>query len=133
MSAEENQPSVEAGEKQLCISCTEPNEVDAHFCKRCGAPLSPFAMINPFESLFAEGYIYRRAAEEPRRLITVLGIWVLFGVPGLTCLVLMPFGNLDLSGNVMLGSMPFFSLAMIWRTTRNYLRWKKVPLLKEEA
>ncbi len=136
MSAGQNQSEQQLDERQLCTSCTEPNVVDAHFCQRCGAPLSPFAMITPFERLFAEGFIYRRAAEEPRRLITVLGIWVLFGIPGLTCLTFATIGlagSPDLAGAAMLGLMPLFSLAIIWKTMRNYLHRKKKPVIQEET
>lgn len=91
-------------------------------------------MIGPFERLLAEGFIYRRAAEQPRRLITVIGIWVLFGVPGLTCLLFAAMSDVpEMAGTAVLGIMPIISLAMIWKTTRNYINRKKHFMFEEEA
>jgi ribosomal protein L40E len=71
-------------ERQLCISCVAPNDPAAHFCVKCGAPLTSYAATAPFEHLFAEGHVYRQAAERPQRLIVVLGIWLIFGGLALT-------------------------------------------------
>src|SRR3954451_837470 len=78
MSQEIPKPSPESEEKQLCLSCMAPNEPTAHFCAKCGAPLSSYASTGPFESLFSEGAVYRQAAERPRSFIVVLGIWLIF-------------------------------------------------------
>lgn len=48
------------------------------FCGSCGAPLTTFASTLPFERTLAEGYAYRQAVESPRKLIVVLGIWMIF-------------------------------------------------------
>jgi ribosomal protein L40E len=78
------QAEAEMEEKQLCLSCLFPNTTSANFCAKCGAPLSSYAATGPFEHLFAEGYVYREAAEKPRSLIVVLGIWLIFGFMALT-------------------------------------------------
>jgi len=83
----------EADEKQLCTSCTIPNEVNANFCVNCGAPLSSYANIAPFERLFSEGFIYRQAAQNPRKLIVVLGVWLIFGVVGMGGLIIIGLGQ----------------------------------------
>jgi hypothetical protein len=36
----------------------------------------------PIERIFAQGYLFRQAAEHPTKLITVIGIWGLFLIPG---------------------------------------------------
>src|SRR3954464_15103851 len=79
---EQSNPEV-AEEKQLCANCMFPNYPEAHFCAKCGAPLSSYASTGPFESLFAEGHIYRQATEQPRKLVVVFGIWLIFGIPAL--------------------------------------------------
>jgi hypothetical protein len=84
MSSEIHQHLPESDEKQLCTSCMTPNEPTAHFCIKCGAPLSSFATFAPFERLFAEGFIYRQAVDSPRKMIVVLGIWLIFGTIGLS-------------------------------------------------
>jgi hypothetical protein len=134
MSTEADQHSSEQKGEQLCTSCTAPNEPSAHFCAKCGAPLSSFAMIAPFERLFAEGFIYRQAANHPRNLITVLGVWFIFGLTALVGLVILvaatQSADVGLGAaivGVVFGVAVFgVSLAMIWRTTRNYLKRNKI-------
>jgi len=115
-----HQPA-ESDEKPLCLNCLFPNEAATHFCVECGAPLTSYAATGPFEHLFAEGHAYRQAAERPRRLIVVLGIWLIFGMLALGggMLLLVPPHDVE---DVAAGA--FFvaiSLAMIWKTTQNYL------------
>jgi hypothetical protein len=38
------------------------NESIADFCRACGAPLSSIAAMDPYKQIFAQGWIYRRAA-----------------------------------------------------------------------
>src|SRR3954468_17407853 len=85
---EQSNPEV-AEEKQLCANCMFPNYPEAHFCTKCGAPLSSYASTGPFESIFAEGHVYRQAVEKPRSLTVVLGIWILFGLMALTGVMLL--------------------------------------------
>jgi hypothetical protein len=68
-----------SSEKQLCTACLFPNEPFAHFCTKCGAPISSYVAIAPFESAFAQGYVFRQAAERPRSLVVLVGIWLIFG------------------------------------------------------
>jgi len=128
MSIEVHQDLSEPNEEQLCTSCATANEPTADFCIKCGAPLSSFSMIAPFERMFAEGFIYRQAANHPRSLITVLGVWLIFGMLALVGLVVMvlPFqsrggGLVAIIVTVVFGAaMIAVSFVMIWKTTRNY-------------
>src|SRR6516162_1962936 len=88
-SEEPNQETPEAVEKQLCVSCMAQNEPSAHFCAKCGAPLTSYASTGPFESIFAEGSAYRAAAERPQKLVVVLGIWLIFGPMALAGLLMV--------------------------------------------
>ena len=109
----------ESKEKQLCLSCLSPNEPTAHFCAKCGAPLSSYAATGPFESLLAEGHVYRSAAERPRNGIVVIGMWLIFGTVGLV-------GGITLARDAEVGSsltgavMLLVAVALLWRTTWNY-------------
>ncbi|MBI5385205.1 MAG: hypothetical protein HZA90_11035 [Verrucomicrobia bacterium] len=115
------QPTAEADEKQLCVSCMFPNEPSAHFCAKCGAPLSSYAATGPFESLFAEGHVYRQAAERPRSLIVVLGVWLIFGMMALAGLVVAFMGRDMGIGYTAFGALILaISVVLIWKTTRNY-------------
>jgi zinc-ribbon domain len=127
MSSEIHQQPPDPIEEQLCTCCAAPNRPTANFCAKCGAPLNPLVMISPFERLFSEGFIYRQATEHPRKLITVLGIWFLFGMValgGLMITILAVSASMDLATliEVILGSAIIaFSLLIILKTTRNYL------------
>ena len=115
-----------SAENQLCVSCMFPNEAEAHFCAKCGAPLTSYAATGPFESLFAEGHVYRQAAENPRSFIVVLGMWILFGALGLIGVLFVAVDRDSGFGYVLSGAfLLVLSLAVIARTTCNYFTGKK--------
>jgi hypothetical protein len=114
-----SQKPSEMEEKQLCVNCVFPNDPEAHFCGKCGAPLTSYAATGPFERIFAEGHLYRQAAERPRSFIVVVGIWIIFGTSALT-------GILFVAGDggpalVLIAVLILaVSLAMIAKTTRKF-------------
>ena len=115
-----------SNEKQLCLSCMFPNEPGAHFCAECGAPLTSYAATGPFESIFAEGHVYRQAAERPRSFIVVLGIWMIFGALALTGTMMIAGGRESGLGWIVVGTfLLLLSLVMIAKTTRNYFTGRK--------
>jgi hypothetical protein len=110
-----------------------PNEPSAHFCVKCGAPLTSYAATAPFESQFAQGHAFRQAAEQPRKLIVVLGVWMIFGPialagVGFICLNQAP-QDAEVGWRIFKALMGFILTAIpcliIWKTTRNYLMRKK--------
>ena len=110
-----------ANAQQLCVSCLALNDPATHLCRKCGAPLSSYASTGPFESLFAEGSVYRAAAERPQKLVVVMGVWMLFGMMSLAGVLLILIGRDTGFGYALGGAfMLAISLAMIWKTTRNY-------------
>jgi hypothetical protein len=114
MSTEVHQDSLEPHEEQLCTSCTAPNAPSADFCVKCGAPLSSFSFIDPFKGPFAEGIIYSQVADHPRSLITVFGIWLIFGAMAVAALMIMVIGFQD-PGSSLAGTIGrvFFGVAII--------------------
>jgi hypothetical protein len=72
------------------------------FCAECGAPMTSYAAIGPFEHIFAEGHVYRQAAERPRSFIAVLGIWIIFGVMALAGAAMLFIGREPVIGAVIL-------------------------------
>jgi hypothetical protein len=116
-----SQASGEPDEKQLCVGCMFPNEPSVHFCAKCGAPMSSYAATGPFESLFAEGHVYRQASERPRSFVVVLGIWIIFGIMVMGGVALLFIGREAGLQYVVAGAFLLpISLVMIWKTTRNY-------------
>jgi hypothetical protein len=121
---------MDGGEEQLCTGCTTPNEPTAHFCVKCGAPLSSYATFAPFERQFSEGFIYRDAANHPRKLIVVLGVWLIFGTMAVAGVFFLGFSsqgeNMSRILWALLGSATIaVSGTMIWKTTRNFLARKQ--------
>lgn len=70
----------------LCPSCLSPNHPTAHFCSKCGAPLTTYATTAPLESVLARGYCYRTAVSGRVPFVVVLGMWLIF-VPQITVTV----------------------------------------------
>src|SRR5580692_10018353 len=122
MEMETESQSPEPQPQQLCTSCGAPNPPSADFCVKCGAPISWYSKMGPFESIAARGFIWREAAERPRRLIVVVGMWLIFLPMAGTGLVFMQFGGTlwFLSGCGII----LIPLAIIARTTWNYLSGK---------
>ena len=112
-------------ETELCVQCVSPNRPGTNFCRSCGAPLSSYAATGPFESMLAEGNLYRRATEHPQRLIVVLGIWAIFTVSAWTG-ILMAVGGNGPFGIVLGGCLAAVSIFIIAKTTRNY-RKRSMP------
>jgi len=75
--------------------------------------------MGPFESIFAQGFIWREAAGRPRRLIVVLGMWLIFLPQAFSGLTLILEGG-KLWRLVGCGTF-LIPIAIIARTTWNYL------------
>lgn len=112
-------------EKQLCTNCGAPNSPSAHFCGGCGAPLSSYAGTGPFESLSAEGFIYRQATARPRSLIVVVGIWLMSGSMALADAITVVMKT-RIIPKIIGAAVAVISVVILWKTTRNYLTRKKV-------
>ena len=127
MSSDTHEQSSESDEKQLCVNCMTPNEPAAHFCAKCGAPLTSYAATGPFESLFAEGHVYRQAAERPRSFVVVLGVWLIFGAMASAGVILVVLSRDESFIFAVIGAFLLaISLVMIWKTTRNYFAKKQI-------
>ena len=122
MTTDLHQLSEESKQKQLCVSCLAPNDPTAHFCVKCAAPLSSYASTGPFERLFAEGAIYRQAAQRPRSLVVVLGVWLIFGAMAAAgVLSFLTSWESSFLVAILCAGILSLSVVMIWKTTRNYM------------
>ena len=81
--------------------------------------------MGPFETIFAQGFIYREAAQRPRRFIAVLGIWMIFLPQAFLGLALIVSDARSLFGELMGVVAIFIAVGIIGRTTSNYLAAKK--------
>ena len=48
---------------RACSVCGELNLLTADFCRKCGAPVGSYSALKPVETIFAEGFLYRRAIQ----------------------------------------------------------------------
>ena len=62
---------------ELCVCCVRPHYPDDLFCHRCGAPVHGLATLLPFERIFAEGFVMRRAAENPPSRFVVFCLFLI--------------------------------------------------------
>ena len=125
-------------ENELCIHRVQPNAPLVKFCRHCRAPLHPLAAINPFERIYATGFIWRTAAQKPHRLIVVIGVYLYF-LPTLLCNALMLrelyrgvyFQQINAAMLVIITPLILpsllFSLIVV-RTTWNYIKQKDLLL-----
>lgn len=117
-------------EQPVCLSCLQPNAIEDHFCRKCGAPLDSYAATAPFEKIFAMGHSFRQATEGKPRLIVVIGVWLIF-LPALMIYLLNLVLPLFRSESIVSGifSLPIAGLCalMIILCTRRYLRSRPNP------
>ena len=120
--------------KPICIYCLEVVEEHAVFCPHCRAPLSFISAAVPYYNIFAERFILQAAVQKPRSLLSVVGIWVLFGNYLLSGLFLSFFTFVEFRSAISMENL--FSLAPllfyglvgsigIFLSTSNYLAWRK--------
>jgi len=127
----------------LCIHCLKPVGHNANFCIHCRAPLGFLAGAVPYYSVFAEGFILRTAVTHPRNLMTVLGVWIIFGnylIMGLALLWVSLSVSLILRDSwvtyyllAMYAGMVLVGASGVIRCTRNFASYKPVVSLDDEV
>jgi hypothetical protein len=123
----------------ICLHCAAELVGRTHFCPECGCPVTPEAASMPYESVLARGFLAREASSKPRKLIVVLGMWLMM-LPaflifslGFVVMFLSLLGflgptnrNRDIPGSVfgMIVSAAIASITgtLLYKTTRNYLK-----------
>jgi hypothetical protein len=121
----------------VCPHCIADNDESACFCHRCFTPLKAHAEIDPMYRIYSEWNTYRKAIAAPTRLITVIGMYLIFGPGFMAMAAMMFFGCIAIFDNpgdlftvygfgVLLVAL--FAVAQIgmygtvlYRVTNNYL------------
>jgi hypothetical protein len=116
-------------ERELCRTCLTPNPPGAAFCRDCGAPLSSYASTAPFESVFAEGHVYRSAVERPHKPVVLAGVWLQFGGIGLVGAITLYFGLTSAGPLEMLMGIVILAVSatVLCRATWNYFKQRRKP------
>jgi len=109
----------------ICPACLAELTDGCSFCPACAAPVSPTAAMAPFERVLAEGYIYRQAISAPRRLIVIVGVWVIFLVFFITGVVMIASewfaGESSLLYRLEGSFLLLIGVLGLYHATRNYL------------
>jgi hypothetical protein len=126
----------ETEHQPFCHKCGTEYAPGTNFCGTCGMPLSLIATIGPYETILARGFAYREATNNPRKLIVVIGMLMIFGplfilaTLGLRATVVALISGQANWGDQLLvvpfaiGGM-YVSWRMISKTLRNYFRMKR--------
>ncbi|MEI7837995.1 MAG: hypothetical protein WCK05_16460 [Planctomycetota bacterium] len=136
-----------AGASPVCSYCAEPLAPLSHFCPKCSAPASALVTMDPMGLIYTEGWAYRRAVDKPR-LMALVGMWLIFGLPLAVAavffwIVLRPmelFSSRVEWGHFSLGDLAlclgaFFvvfapvilGVAILWKVTARYVRSRRTP------
>ena len=123
---DEKKPLDSDRELLVCPSCMQQNDEYADYCCKCSAPISPTVNFDPFKRIASQGWLYRTAASDSRRKITVIGIWLIF-VPYIIVILSFLF-SADPKEKYYFPILAFLLVLcvipgiIIFRTTLNYLR-----------
>ena len=117
-------------ERPVCPHCLEINDSDSPSCLRCGGPLLPIATVGPYERIATEGFVLREAATRPKRLIVVVGIWLLC-FPIVIVSAISVFSE-PCAGLVSL-LIAIIPAILIFKTTQNYLRHRRSEMLNNNV
>jgi hypothetical protein len=120
---------VPARETILCVSCLKENNQGEVFCRYCNAALGLTDNPDPIQRTAHEGAVYSKAVEGKPTRIVLIGVWLLF----FPVLVFCATSAVSLAFGGEAGSISFvlfwvliivslFSLTMIYKVTRNYLK-----------
>jgi hypothetical protein len=120
----------------LCPNCQEENEIERIYCKNCNYPIGTNATTDPVQSAIAEGTGIGKGIKSPKKLIIVIGMWLLFGVFAVVYLFLATMtlaDNLLNPMGILLTVLAIIFLAIAIFTTINYGKYrKKLETEKEE-
>ena len=114
----------------VCPHCAGSNPPRAAMCRHCMGPLTSMVNTDPMGSILTRGDVFSKAAGQPTKPIVLIGMWLIFGWPlallGLM-LVMALLGDLKagLGGFMCLLVPSVFSVIVLRRTTRNYLRYRR--------
>ena len=122
----------EEAEGMVCPSCAAfigPNET---FCPACRAPVSLLANTDPIQRIQTEGFLYSRAVESRPKVVILVCVWLTFlpiaAISGGWLVILLTDGlGSGGTGFVLFWIMAaacVFSVAMLYRITKNYLKYK---------
>jgi hypothetical protein len=119
--------SEDAHQLILCVSCLTENSQAQPFCRKCGAPISTTATLDPINQIQAQGHLFRTALRGRPRFIVLLGIWMMFfpvllvSVSVAIHLITSHDRRSDFVFFWAVAGLAYVSLVILYRITKNYL------------
>ena len=111
-----------------CLTCLSEQLPAADFCPQCGAPVSSYSVLTPFEATRAEGFVLVQAAAKPRSLVILIGLWLIYGAVGIVGFSLLVVGCTNSLLLCAFGAVfLWISGSMIVKTGRRYGQEKTLP------
>lgn len=108
-------------ERPLCPHCIHPLRPDAHFCKRCVAPVSSYASFGAFgdgnyEAIWSTAWILGQALTTPEpRLLHAWGVTLIFGPAVVGTLAFAQGGVYEMPGMLVAAALLCIQVAFLWR------------------
>ena len=132
---DEKKPLDSDRELLVCPSCLQQNDEYADYCSNCSAPISPTVNFDPFKRIASQGWLYRTAASDSRKKITVIGIWLIF-LPYIVTILsytlkIDPREKKDFLILAILLILCIVPGVIIFRTTINYFR-NRARIMEDE-
>lgn len=110
----------------LCNNCRHRNETTQEICEECGSPIGAWTSPSQLSGVLS-GNFHHQAVATPRKFVIVLGVWLLFLPSALVCC----FYAIELLTQQLYGMALMFACLAVWpiavlrRTTKNYIEYKK--------
>jgi hypothetical protein len=118
----------------VCPRCFEVISTLTQICPHCSAVVGDTVNLDPLGNIYGRGFLFSMGAYHPRSLITLIGMWLVFGI-----WLFLPLSGVGV-GLWPWSTLPFTLLialiagVILWRTTRNYIRNKRAgDFSNEEA
>ena len=124
---------VEQRRTSVCPHCAGVNPSNATVCRHCMGPLTTISNSDPMGSIMARGDVFARATNKPTKPIVFWGVWLLFGPIFCICLGIAVYGirqflsgeDSGAIGGLLCIAVPTALFgAILWKTTRNYFRYR---------
>ncbi len=110
----------------LCNNCRHRNEVAREICEECGSPIGSWTSPSQIDGVLS-GNFHHQAVATPRKFVIVLGVWLVF-LPSVLVALWLTIVFLSQQSFIMafmFACIAVWPIAVLRRTTKNYIEYKK--------
>lgn len=126
----ETKETIENGDMMVCPNCMTQNSPMTEFCKSCGYPIGQYVTVDPINRILSQVWLYRKAVTGRISAFGFWGMWIIFGSSIFIMLVYGIQVGIYGDGGIILrwwpiGLILIVYIAILYRVTKNYLRFKR--------